>query len=365
MSGLSKEISQKFAQKLPQKSGQRFGQIFPRLFPEGTARRFRSNRRARFSLWAVSLCFGISLFADFIANERPLLAYDEGRLLFPVLQNLTEKDLGGELEVPVDWRAPYTKQELIQGWMLFPPIPFRYSTINYRLPSPAPSPPTKDNLLGTDDKGRDLLARILYGFRISVLFGLVLTICSLVIGVFVGALFGYYGGRIDLWGMRFLEVWSSMPQLFIIIIMSSVIVPNFWWLLGVLLLFSWISFVAVVRAEFLRARNFEFVAAAEAMGVHPLKIMFRHILPNAAVATITNAPFALVGGITALTSLDFLGFGLPPGSPSLGELVAQSKANLQAPWLGITSFVTIGGLLVFLLFIGEGVRDALDTRRKG
>ena len=304
-----------------------------RVLGKGAWRRFKSNRRAYISLWIFSVLFSVSLFADLIANERPLLAFDRGKLMFPMFQRFTEKDLGGELEVPVDWRDAYTADVLIgeDGWMIFPPIRFSFSTINYSLPSPAPSPPTLTNLLGTDDKGRDLLARVIYGFRISVLFGVTLTLFSLIIGVFVGALFGYYGGKLDLWGMRFLEVWSSMPQLFIIIIVSSVIVPDFGWLLVILLLFSWIGFVGVVRAEFLRARNFEFVSAAEAMGVHPLKVMFRHILPNAAVATVTNAPFALVGGITALTSLDFLGFGLPPGSPSLGELVASPRPTSRPP----------------------------------
>jgi len=341
--------------------------LLQRIFGQGFWTRFRSNKRAFWSLAVFSILFFLAMGAPLVANQKPLLAYIEGRVYFPQFQNLTEKDIGGELGIPVDWRDSYIQNQMIgdRGWVLFPLLPYSHNTINYSLPTPAPSPPTLDNLLGTDDKGRDVLTRVIYGFQISLLFGLILTFFSLLIGVFVGGLLGYYGGALDLWGMRLLEVWGSMPTLFIVIILSSVFAPNFWWLLIILLLFSWMGFVGGVRAEFLRARNLEFVAAAQALGVHPLVIMFRHILPNAAVATVTSAPFALVGGITALTSLDFLGFGLPPGSPSLGELAAQAKANVQAPWLGLTAFFSISILLVLLLFIGEGVRDALDTRRKG
>ncbi len=327
-------------------------------------RRFKANRRGWYSFWIFLTLFFVSLFSELIANDDPLLIFNRGHLFFPVLKEYPETAFGGEFEMAADYRDPYVI-ELIQesGWILWPPIRFSYDTINYNLPSPAPSPPTSENWLGTDDKGRDVIARLLYGFRISVLFGLTLTICSTLIGVTVGALMGYYGGRIDILGQRFMEVWSGMPTLFLLIILASVIQPNFWWLLGITLLFGWMGLVGVVRAEFLRGRNFEYVHAARAMGLSDRKIMFRHILPNAMVATLTFMPFILGGSITTLTSLDFLGFGLPVGSPSLGELLAQGKANLQAPWLGMSAFLVLAGMLTLLVFIGEAVRDAFDPRR--
>lgn len=329
-------------------------------------RRFKANRRGWYSLWIFLILFVLSLFAELIANDSPLLIYSRGHIFFPILREYPETAFGGEFELAADYRDPYVI-ELIEesGWILWPLIPYSYETINYDLPSPAPSPPTGDNWLGTDDKGRDVVARIIYGFRISVLFGLTLTICSSIIGVAVGAAMGYYGGRLDILGQRFMEIWSGMPTLFLLIILASVVQPNFWWLLGITLLFGWMSLVGVVRAEFLRGRNFEYVQAARAMGLSNSKIMFRHILPNAMVATLTFMPFILGGAVTTLTSLDFLGFGLPVGSPSLGELLAQGKANLQAPWLGISAFVVLAGMLSLLVFIGEAVRDAFDPRRAG
>jgi microcin C transport system permease protein len=327
-------------------------------------RRFRGNRRGFWSLWLFLTLFLLSLFAELLANDRPLLIGFEGRLFLPVLREYAETDFGGEFAMAADYRDPYVI-ELIEegGWILWPPLRFSYDTINYDLPSPAPSPPTAENPLGTDDKGRDVLARIIYGFRISVLFGLTLTLVSSLVGVVAGALMGYYGGRLDILGQRFLEIWSGMPTLFLLIILASVVQPNFWWLLGITLLFSWISLVGVVRAEFLRGRNFEYVQAARALGLRDRRIMFRHILPNAMVATLTFMPFILGGSITTLTSLDFLGFGLPVGSPSLGELLAQGKANLQAPWLGISAFTVLAAMLTLLVFVGEAVRDAFDPRR--
>jgi microcin C transport system permease protein len=308
----------------------------------------------------------LSLFAELIANDVPLLVFYDHRLYFPVLVHYTEKDFGGEFETEADYRDPQV-QALIgaKGSMVWPILRFSYGTINYDLPSPAPSPPTLTNPLGTDDQGRDVLATIIYGFRISVLFGLTLTIFSSAIGVGAGAIQGYYGGKIDIIGQRFIEIWSGMPTLFILIILSSVVQPNFWWLLLITLLFGWMSLVGVVRAEFLRARNFEYVLAARALGLRNSRIIFRHILPNAMVATLTFMPFILCGSITTLTSLDFLGFGLPPGSPSLGDLLAQGKDNLQAPWLGISAFVVLAGTLSLLVFVGEAVRDAFDPRRAG
>ncbi len=327
-------------------------------------RRFRANRRGLWSLRLFLLLFGLSLCAEFIANDQPLLIRSQGRFFFPVLREYAETDFGGEFEMAADYRDPYLMELIAEnGWILWPPVRYSYRTINYDLPSPAPSPPTRENILGTDDKGRDVLARIIYGFRISVLFGLSLTISSSIIGVSAGAVMGYYGGRIDILGQRFIEVWSGMPTLFLLIILSSVVAPNFWWLLLITLLFGWMSLVGVVRAEFLRGRNLQYVEAARALGMSDRGIMFRHILPNAMVATLTFMPFILGGSITTLTSLDFLGFGLPVGSPSLGELLAQGKANLQAPWLGISAFLVLASILAMLVFIGEAVRDAFDPRR--
>jgi microcin C transport system permease protein len=326
--------------------------------------RFKANRRGYASLWIFCVLFFVSLFSEFLANDRPLLVRHAGTTYFPVFVAYPETAFGGEFEVEADYRDPYVVDLIREdGWLLRAPIPFRYDTINYELPTPAPSPPTKENWLGTDDRGRDVLSRLLYGFRISVLFGLTLTVFSSVIGVAVGAIQGYYGGRIDIITQRFMEIWSGMPTLFLLIILASVVQPNFWWLLGITLLFGWMGLVGVVRAEFLRARNFEYVLAARALGMSDSRVMFVHILPNAMTASLTFLPFILGGSITTLTSLDFLGFGLPVGSPSLGELLAQGKANLQAPWLGISSFVVLALSLSLLVFIGEAVRDAYDPRR--
>ena len=327
-------------------------------------RRFKANRRGFVSLWIFLALFGLSLFAELLANDVPLVVVYDHRLYFPVLRQYSEKTFGGEFETAADYRDPQVRTFIeAKGGMLWPLIRFSYGTINYDLPSPAPSPPTRDNPLGTDDQGRDVLATIIYGFRISVLFGLTLTVISSAIGVAAGAIQGYYGGKVDILGQRFIEVWSGMPTLFILIILSSVVQPNFWWLLLITLLFGWMALVGVVRAEFLRARNFEYVLAAKALGLKDSRIISRHILPNALVATLTFLPFILCGSITTLTSLDFLGFGLPLGSPSLGDLLAQGKDNLQAPWLGLSAFAVLAGTLSLLVFIGEAARDAFDPRR--
>ena len=329
-------------------------------------RAFRSNRRAFWSLWIFLFIFLASLGAELIANDRPLLVYFDGAFYAPVVNTYPETVFGGDFETEAAYRDPYV-QDLInaKGWMIWPPIRYSYRTINYDLPVPAPAPPSAENWLGTDDQGRDVLARIIYGVRLSVLFGLTLTLGSSVIGVSVGAVQGYYGGLTDLAGQRFMEIWSGMPGLFILIILASMVEPGFWWLLAVTMLFSWMSLVDVVRAEFLRGRNLEYVRAARALGLPDRVIMFRHILPNAMIATVTFLPFIVSGSITTLTSLDFLGFGLPPGSPSLGELLAQGKNNLQAPWLGLSAFAVLGTILSLLVFIGEGVRDAFDPRHAG
>jgi microcin C transport system permease protein len=325
---------------------------------------FRANRRGYWSLWIFLILFLASLGAELIANDRPLLVRYDGAFYVPVLRDYPETTFGGVFPTETVYRDPFVQRAILaKGWMIWPPIPFHHDTINYDLPVPAPAPPSRVNLLGTDDQGRDLAARLIYGFRISVLFGLILTLASSVIGIAAGGIQGYFGGKIDLFFQRFIEVWSGLPVLYLLIILASIVEPNFWWLLGLMLLFSWMSLVGVVRAEFLRARNFDYVRAARALGVGNGLIMRKHVLPNAMVATLTFLPFILNGSITTLTSLDFLGFGLPPGSPSLGEILAQGKANLQAPWLGITGFVILAVMLSLLIFIGEAVRDAFDPRK--
>jgi microcin C transport system permease protein len=351
---------------------------------------FKRNRRGYWSFWIFVTLFILSLFAELIANDRPIVASYKGEILFPVVKNYPEEKFGGFL-AQTDYRDPVIAKEIDEnGWMLWPPIRFAYGTHQRDLPTPAPSAPTwwlsndvckaagekldppnpnaacRDlewNWLGTDDQGRDVVARLIYGFRISILFGLILAGVSSIIGIAAGAIQGYFGGWIDLVSQRFIEIWSSLPHLYLLIIVSSIITPGFFVLLGILLLFSWVSLVHVVRAEFLRARNFEYVNAARALGLSNGKIMTKHLLPNAMVATLTFLPFVLNSSITTLTSLDFLGFGLPPGSPSLGELLLQGKANLQAPWLGLAGFAIIALMLSLLIFIGEAVRDAFDPRK--
>jgi microcin C transport system permease protein len=352
---------------------------------------FKANRRGLWSFWIFLALFFLSLCSEFIANDRPIVAFYKGEVLFPIFVSYPEEKFGG-FYAHTEYRDPTIAKEIdAHGWMIWPPVRFSYDTHNLDLPTPAPSPPTwlltkaqceaaaakvippgapnrgcRDiewNWLGTDDQGRDVVARLLYGFRISVLFGLILSSVSSVIGVAAGAVQGYFGGRVDLIAQRFIEIWSSLPQLYLLIIVSSFITPGFFILLGILLLFSWVTLVHVVRAEFLRARNFEYVNAARALGLSDSTIIMRHLLPNATVATLTFMPFILNSSITTLTSLDFLGFGLPPGSPSLGELLLQGKSNLQAPWLGLTGFIVIATMLSLLLFIGEGVRDAFDPRK--
>ena len=348
---------------------------------------FKANRRGYWSLWIFLLIFVLSLIAECIANDRPILASYKGEILFPVVIDYPEEKFGGFL-AETDYRSDFIMQEInANGWMIWPPIRYSYNTTNSNIPHSAPTPPfwlmsaaercagypggaadpncTLSNLnwLGTDDQARDVMARVIYGFRISVLFGLALTIASAVVGVTAGAVQGYFGGWTDLLMQRFIEIWSSMPVLYILLIIAAILPPGFWILLGIMLLFSWVGFVGVVRAEFLRARNFEYVRAARALGVGNATIMYRHLLPNAMVATLTFLPFILSGSITTLTSLDFLGFGMPPGSPSLGELIAQGKENLQAPWLGLTAFAVMSVMLSLLIFVGEATRDAFDPRK--
>ncbi len=349
---------------------------------------FKRNRRGYWALWVFLALFVVSLFAEFIANDKPFLILVNHRAYFPAIITYPETKFGGDFETAADYRDPFL-QDLIAkkgGIMIWPPIKYRYDTHNLDLPTPAPSPPTwrlteeqckavvekkklsgcrdlEYNWLGTDDQGRDVVARLIYGFRISVLFGLILTIISSIVGVAAGAVQGYFGGWTDLLFQRVIEIWTSVPSLYLLLIISSVLVPGFFVLLGILLLFSWVSLVGLVRAEFLRGRNFEYIQAARALGVSNRTIMFRHLLPNAMVATMTFLPFILSSSVMTLTALDFLGFGLPPGSPSLGELLSQGKANIQAPWLGLAGFFSVAIMLSLLIFIGEAVRDAFDPRK--
>ena len=327
-------------------------------------RKFKANKRGYYAF--ILFCF-ILVFvsaADFIANDKPLVVRYDGQWYFPILKEYPETVFGGTFKTAADFRDPYVQNKINEkGFYIMPPVPFSYDTVNYNLPSPAPSAPGAENWLGTDDQGRDVLARLIYGLRSSLLFGLILTAVSSAIGVFAGAVQGYFGGKVDLFAQRFLEIWGSLPQLFVLIIVSSIIAPGFWTLLFVLLLFSWTALVPVVRAEFLRARNFDYVKAAYALGVPDFTIIFKHVFPNAMVATLTYLPFILSGAVVSLTALDFLGFGMPPGSPSLGDLVRQGKENLQAPWLAACAFAALAFLLTVLVFIGEAVRDAFDPRK--
>lgn len=326
--------------------------------------RFKKNRRGYWSLWIFLILFVLSLFAELIANDKPLIVQYDGAFYFPVVQSVPETEYGGFFETEAVYTDPAV-QELIEekGWMVWPLIPYNHRNPAYDLTAPAPTPPDAQHWLGTDDQARDVVARTIYGFRISVLFGLALTLASSAIGVMIGLMQGYFGGLTDLIGQRAIEVWNGLPELFMLIILASIVQPNFWWLLGLMLLFSWPTLVGLVRAETLRARNFDYVRAAKALGVSDATVMRRHVLPNAMVATITFLPFIATGSVTTLTALDFIGFGLPPGSASLGELLKQGKENLQAPWLGLTGFFVIGGLLTLLIFIGEAARDAFDPRK--
>ena len=328
-------------------------------------RAFKANKRGYYSFVIFMALFFITLFAEFIANDKPFLVKYDGAFYVPIFKMYTEKQFGGEFETEADYRDPAVQQFIHEkgGWIVWPPIPYSYRTIKLDLPVPAPAPPSRDNWLGTDDQGRDVLARVIYGFRISVLFGLILTVFSAAVGVTAGAVQGFFGGWTDLLLQRFIEILGSLPRLYILLILSAILAPSFWTLLGIMLLFEWTAFVGPVRAEFLRGRNFEYVRAARALGLSNRQIMFKHLLPNAMVATVTFLPFILDGAIAALTALDYLGFGLPPGSPSLGELLQQGKQNLQAPWLGLTAFFTIALMLSLLVFTGEAVRDALDPRK--
>lgn len=325
---------------------------------------FCKNKRAYRALCLFLIIMLVTCLSEILANDKPLLAKYNGKLIFPLAVSYTDEFFGGDFPTEADYKDPFIVGRIKEnGWMIMPPIPFSFNTVDYNLDRPAPTPPSSRHWLGTDDEGRDILARILYGIRLSVVFAFILTLFSSVIGIFAGAIQGYFGGKTDLVLQRVIEIWESLPQLFILIIAAGIFAPGFWTLLIILLFFSWTGLTSVVRAEFLRVRNFEFVKAAKALGVGNTRIMCRHILPNAIIATITFVPFILSEAIVSLTALDFLGVGLSQEYPSLGDLVRQGKDNLQAPWIGLSIFIVLSVLLTLLIFIGEGVRDAFDSRK--
>lgn len=328
-------------------------------------RRFKSNKRGYFSLWIFAILFVLSLFAEVLSNDKPLIVHYNESYYFPLVETYPETEFGGDFVTETDYLDPFIQQQLNKGdnWAIYPLNPYSYNTINYFGKYPNPAPPSEQNLLGTDDRGRDVLARLIYGFRISVLFGLVLTVIATVIGIVAGAVQGYFGGRTDLFLQRFIEVWGSMPELYLLIIFASIFQPNIMLLIALLSLFGWMGLADYVRAEFLKGRNMDYVTAARALGISNRAIMWRHLLPNAMTPVVTFLPFRISGAVLALTSLDFLGLGVPPSTPSLGELLSQGKENIDAWWLSITTFGVLVGTLMLLIFIGEALREAFDTRK--
>lgn len=327
--------------------------------------RFKADRRGYWSLWILAVLFLLSLCAELLSNDKPLLVRYSGEFYVPILVTYPEKTFGGDFVTPTDFLDPFISEQISKGdnWALYPPNRYRFDTINYFSPSPNPAAPSTDNWLGTDDRGRDVLARLIYGFRLSLLFGLALTAIGMLIGVLTGAVQGYLGGRTDLWFQRFIEIWGSMPELYLLLIFASLFEPSLLLVLILLSLFGWMGLSDYVRAEFLRNRNLEYVMAARALGLSGRQIMWRHLLPNSLTPVIAFLPFRMSGAILALTSLDFLGLGVPPTTPSLGELLAQGKNNLDAWWISLTTFLVLVGTLMLLIFIGEGLRSALDTRK--
>ena len=327
--------------------------------------RFKKNKLGFWSLVVFSVLVVLSLLADVLSNDKPLVASYKGDIYFPIARDYSEKTFGGDFDTPADYLDPFIREKLTTdgNWAIYPPNPYGPKTINYFAKSPNPSAPSGDNLLGTDDRGRDLLAQLIYGFRLSVLFGLALTVIGVVIGVVTGAIQGYAGGKTDLVAQRFIEIWGSMPELYLLIIFSAVFAPSVGLLLFLLSLFGWMGLSDYVRAEFLRNRQLDYVRAARALGVSNLQIMWRHILPNSMTPVVTFLPFRISAAILALTSLDFLGLGVPPGTPSLGELLSQGKANIDAWWISLSTFGVLVVTLLLLTFMGDALRDALDPRK--
>ena len=329
--------------------------------------RFRNNRRGYASLWIFLALFGLSLCAEIIANDKPLIVRYDGQFYFPIVKNQAETVFGGDFTTPTDFLDPDIRRNITSNgnWAIYPPITYSYETLNYFSQSPNPAPPSWQNWLGTDDRGRDVLSRLIYGFRLSILFGLALTIVGVTVGVITGALMGYFGGKFDLVSQRLIEIWSAMPELYLLIIFASIFNPSVLLLILLLAAFGWMGLSDYVRAEFFRNRALEYVRAARALGLTNLQIMWRHILPNSLTPVITFLPFRMSAAILSLTSLDFLGLGVPPGTPSLGELLSQGKGNLDAWWISLSTFVVLVSTLLLLTFMGEALRDAYDSRKSG